>query len=39
MKVIQLVDEPSLPTPCRIKKVTELEGGILTVTMPIIEEH
>ena len=29
-KVVQLEDEPLLPTPCRIKKVIELEEDIPT---------
>ena len=39
MKVIQLEDEPFLPTPCRIKKVIELEEDIPTITTSITEER
>ena len=39
MKVIQLEDEPLLPTHCRIKKVTELEEGVPNITTLITEEH
>ena len=39
MKVVQLVDEPLLPTPCRIKKVIELEKDVPNITTLITEEH
>ena len=39
MKVIQLEDEPFLTTPCRIKKVIELEEDIPTITTSITEER
>ena len=39
MKVIQLEDAPLLQTPCRIKKVIELEEDVLNITTLIREEH
>ena len=39
MKVIQLEDEPLIPTPFGIKKVIELEDGIPTITRSITEER
>ena len=39
MKVIQLEDEPLLPTPCRIMKVIELEQDVPNVTTLVTEEH
>ena len=39
MKVIQLEDAPLLQTPCRIKKVIELEEDVLNVITLIREEH
>ena len=39
MKVTQLEDEPLLPTPCRIKKVIELEEDVPTVAMSITEQN
>ena len=38
MKVIQLEDGPLLPTPCRIKKVIELEEDVPNKTMLVTEE-
>ena len=39
MKVIQLEDQPLLPTPWRIKKVIELEEDLLNITTLITKEH
>ena len=39
MKIIQLEDDPLLPTPCRIKKVTELEEDVPNITTLVTEEH
>ena len=39
MKVIQLEDEPFLPTPCRTTNVIKLEEDVPTVIMAVTEEH
>ena len=39
MEVIQLENEPLLPSPCRIKKVIELEEDVPNITTFITEEH
>ena len=39
MQVIQLEDEPLLPTPCRIKKVIKLEEDVPNITTLIIEQY
>ena len=39
MKVIQLEDEPFLPTPCRATNVIKLEEDVPTVIMAVTEEH
>ena len=39
MKVIQLEDEPLIPTNCRIKKVIELEEDVTNMTALITEGH
>ena len=39
MTVIQLEDEPLIPTHCRIKKLIELEEDVPNITTLITEEH
>ena len=39
MRVIQLENEPLLPTPCRTKKVIELEEDVPNIKTLITEEH
>ena len=39
MRVIQLENEPLLPTPCRTKKVIELQEDVPNIKTLITEEH
>ena len=39
MKVIQLEDEPFLPTPCRTTNLNKLEEDVPSVIMAVTEEY